>query len=66
VAALGAIDGSPWAEWRSGKTITVHQVAAMLDPFGIHPKTVRFGNKTAKGYMASDFEDAFGRYVSRA
>jgi len=32
-------------------------------PFGVHPKTIRFGDKTAKGYLLADFEDAFARYV---
>jgi hypothetical protein len=63
VSALASKEGSPWAEWRGGRPITVNQVAAILSPFGIHPKTIRFGGRTAKGYFRSDFEDAFERYA---
>jgi len=61
--ALASKDEGPWAEWRNGKPITVNQIAAILGPFGVHPKTIRFGDKTAKGYLLADFEDAFARYV---
>jgi hypothetical protein len=62
--ALVSKDDCPWAEWRNGKPITVNQIAAILSPFGIHPKTIRFGDRTAKGYLLADLEDAFGRYVT--
>jgi hypothetical protein len=42
----------------------VNQIAAILSPFGIHPKTIRFGDRTAKGYLLAYLEDAFGRYVT--
>jgi putative DNA primase/helicase len=63
VSALASKDGSPWAEWRGGRPITVNQLAVILAPFGISPKTVRFGNRTAKGYLLEHFREAFERYA---
>jgi hypothetical protein len=39
-------------------------LARRLRPFGIRPKQLWFGEKSKglKGYMLSDFDDAFGRY----
>jgi hypothetical protein len=64
VDSLAEIDDSPWSEWRQGKSITVNQIAVLLNPFGVHPKTIRFGSRTAKGYLLCDFQDAFDRYVA--
>ena len=63
VSALASKEGSPWAEWRGGRPITVNQLAVILAPFGISPKTVRFGNRTAKGYLLEHFREAFERYA---
>jgi hypothetical protein len=63
--ALGKIEDSHWAEWGKGeKPITAPKVAALLKPYGIHPHPVRDGSKVFKGYEASDFEDAWNRYVT--
>jgi hypothetical protein len=35
----------------------------LLRPFEITHDSVRIGDETLKGYMRSDFEDAFGRYL---
>src|SRR5437588_712897 len=56
----------PWAEWRKGKPITPPQLASLLKPFGIEPRTIRFGEggkSSAKGYLREQFEDAFARYL---
>jgi putative DNA primase/helicase len=60
---LGAMEDRPWPEWKSGKPITPRQVAKLLGPFGIAPTTIRTMAGTAKGYLASQFEDAFRRYL---
>jgi len=62
-AALGAIEGCPWAEWRNGKPMTANGLARMLGPFGILPGTKRAGSDTFKGYLYSDFTDAFASYL---
>jgi len=65
---LGEMHDRPWSEWKSGravtKPITQNQLARLLNPFGITPKGVRFGQKTPRGYYRDDFEDAFSRYLS--
>jgi putative DNA primase/helicase len=38
VAALVAIEGHPWAEWKAGRSITQNGLARMLKPFGIAPE----------------------------
>ncbi len=60
---LAVDDEGPWKEYRKGKPITLRQIAALLNPFDIQPGTIRpTPATTAKGYMLSDFADAFARY----
>src|SRR5262249_24352010 len=40
------------------------ELARYLKPFGVQPKQLRVGDRTAKGYARADFEDAFSRYLS--
>lgn len=63
VEALVAIEGRPWAEWKNGKPITTNGLARLLAPFKIVPATIRVGDRTPKGYLLSQFEDAFIRYL---
>ena len=56
----------PWANYHRGRPITANDVARLLRPFGIRPKTLRFGPTTAKGYFLADFHDAFDRYLPSA
>jgi hypothetical protein len=64
VSALTEIETSPWVEWKNGKPLTARGLAKLLRPFEIDPNSVRLGDKTPKGYLRSDFEDAFQRYLS--
>ena len=64
VNALVAVETSPWAEWSHGKPLTKSKLARLLGRYGITPGSVRFGDSTRKGYLCSDFEDAFRRYLS--
>jgi putative DNA primase/helicase len=61
--ALHADETRPWPEFRSGKPITERQLAALLKPHKIKPKTVRRGIETEKGYRLEWFADAFARYL---
>ena len=63
VAALIAIEGRPWAEWKAGKPLSANGLARLLAPFGIAPATIRTGTGTPKGYQLAQFEDAFARYL---
>jgi hypothetical protein len=61
---LNSIEGRPWAEWHRGKGLTPNSLARMLAPFEIAPATVRMPDGTTpKGYLLSQFEDAFTRYL---
>jgi hypothetical protein len=61
--ALQQDENRPWPEWKNGKPITNRQLAALLKPYGIRPRTVRRGAITDKGYKLDWFEDAFARYL---
>ncbi len=60
---LSEMEDRPWPELHQGKPITAPQIAKLLQPFGIRPRTLRKGTDTAKGYKLKDFGDAFMRYV---
>lgn len=63
INALCEDDEKRWATFNSGRPITPAQLAKRLNEFKIASGTRRFGLKTAKGYLLSDFEDAFARYI---
>jgi putative DNA primase/helicase len=70
---LVEMEGRAWAEWGPRQLpLTPHGLARLLKPFGIRPATLRFHKKdrsrnhpsiTDKGYLRSQFEDAFSRYL---
>lgn len=62
IAALVKDEEAPWAAWNRGRPITPRQLAKLLSPYGIKPKTVRQGHDTPKGYDIAQFADAFARY----
>ncbi len=62
--ALGGMEDRPWAEWgRGAKPITPPQLARQLGRFGIGPRAIRDGGDVYKGYHASDFAEAWARYL---
>jgi putative DNA primase/helicase len=63
VNTLAEMDARPWPEFSRGNKITPSQVAKLLKPFGIEPRTIRTFNATPKGYKRDDFADAFARYL---
>lgn len=63
VSALTLLEDRPWPDWSRGKPITVRQIARLLRPFGIQPKTLRAGAGRGKGYECAQFADAFARYL---
>ncbi len=66
VKSLGDMEHRPWPEWRHGRPITTRQLAQILKPFRVGPKTVRLGANTPKGYERDQFVDAFARYCGAA
>jgi putative DNA primase/helicase len=63
LARLNDDETRPWGEWKAGKPFTDHQLASLLKPYKIAPKTVRRGAETGKGYRLEWFDDAFRRYL---
>jgi putative DNA primase/helicase len=63
IHALCEDEEKGWATYSRGKPMTPSQLAKLLSPYGIKSKTVRFGDKTPKGFDLSQFEDAFARYL---
>ncbi len=63
VSNLAEREDRPWPEWKKGKPITVRQLARLLKPFEITPKTIRFAAERAKGYELESFIDPFSRYL---
>jgi len=53
----------PWRTCSNGGRLTPHQLANLLNPYGIKPKNFRFGEKTHRGYEKDQFVDAFERYL---
>jgi hypothetical protein len=62
VELLVAIEESPWAHLRRGP-LTASGLARRLRPFDIRPDSIRIGDKTFKGYLRSQFGDAWDRYL---
>jgi putative DNA primase/helicase len=49
------------------RPLSKHQLATLLRPLKIQPRTIRFSStKTLKGYELAQFEDAFARYLPQA
>jgi len=63
-AALNDLEGRPWPDYNKGNGIRANQVARLLGDFGVTSTTIRFGDKTLKGYHVERFADAFNRYLS--
>jgi len=59
---LTALEERPWVDYAQGQPLTPRQLATLLEGFGIRAKQIRQGAETRKGYMRTDFTDAFRRY----
>ena len=62
VAALVALDESPWGELK-GKEIGARGLASLLNQYGIKSRTMRIAKEPVKGYAAADMADAWERYL---
>jgi hypothetical protein len=64
VRHLTTLDERPWPELNKGNPTTKNGLARLLRPFAISSGTIRLaGERTAKGYYLSAFDDAFARYL---
>jgi hypothetical protein len=72
-ALVGMDDGLAWNEWRGpnddrpARKLTQGEMAGLLRPFEIRPKTIwpagrQLGGKSSRGYMRSQFEEPWRAY----
>jgi hypothetical protein len=61
IAGLVSRLEEPWCRWNKGQPITDEAVARLLRPYGIRPGHDK--SRTFRGYYASDFEEAWNRYL---
>ena len=66
VACLNNLPDRPWAMMRSGNAISEIWLSQQLRPYGIHPRTIRTGERTARGYFKEEFGEVFRRYIPRS
>jgi putative DNA primase/helicase len=63
--ALHDREDRPWSEYgRSRKPISKVQLARLLKPFDIKPRTIRIQEKTAKGYDRGALTMVFDKYLT--
>ena len=71
IEALLALDDALWADWRGPnddrppRKLNQSDMARLLRPFGIRPRTIRLGlqqTNTARGYLREQFETAWAAY----
>jgi len=60
---LVTLEERPWTEYAEGRPLTPRHLAQLLEGFRIKAKQIRQGAATRKGYLRSDFTDAFRRYL---
>ena len=60
IEGLLALDEAPWGDIH-GKAPDVRGLARRLRPYGIESKSVRVGDRAAKGYRREDLHDAWER-----
>src|SRR5262245_58845895 len=57
------LEERPWTEYAEGRPLTPRHLAQLLEGVRIKAKQIRQGAATRKGYLRSDFTDAFRRYL---
>ena len=66
VMELNMMPDRPWAEMNRGRAIDENWLAQKLRPYGVRPRTVRIGERMAKGYVGLELRDVFRRYIPRS
>jgi hypothetical protein len=54
---------SPWGEFDHGRPLSAFQLSKLLRSFDVRPRDIRFEQGVQKGYLRSDFEDSWDRYL---
>lgn len=63
IGRLLRMDDAPWLEFE-GAQIDARALSRVLRQYDIKSKTIRFGERTARGYEARQFHDAWSRYLA--
>jgi putative DNA primase/helicase len=62
---LAGLEESPWGAWgKRAKPISQNQLSGLLKPYGVTSRSIRTGQDVMRGYLLSDFLDAFDRYLT--
>ncbi len=64
LTGLNESDELPFGGYRKGVGIDSRGLAKLLRPFEVKPKTLRFGEATAKGYNREQFAEPWERYCA--
>jgi hypothetical protein len=62
LARLLELEEAPWKDLK-GRPLNERGLAHRLRQFGIKSRTIRIGDTTPKGYLRTDFHDAWSRYL---
>jgi hypothetical protein len=60
--SLTALEEAPWGDIK-GKPIDARRLAWMLGKYGAHPKVLRIGDTTPRGYTREALTDVWNRYL---
>jgi hypothetical protein len=60
---LHDLDEAPWTDWH-GTPLSARALAKLLEPYRVRPMQRRLQGEKSRGYAASDFTDAWTRYVA--
>jgi len=52
-----------WGDFNRGKGMTTRDLAHILRRYGVQPQNLRTKNGVVKGYLKSDLDDQFSRYL---
>lgn len=62
--AINADDELPFGSWRNSNGLDGRQLARLLKPYGLHPRTIWLdSDHSAKGYRREDFLEAWERWL---
>ncbi len=59
---LNARSEAPWRSWND-RGLNAHNLARLLQPFGVRSRQFRNGGPASRGYKLHDLESAFERYL---
>jgi hypothetical protein len=66
VDGLNRREEAPWGGWHNGEGLRPRDIARLLKPYKIRPRTVRVADETPKGYRRDQFADTWLRFLPPA